>query len=183
MPAVSASTLPQRVTSRPTGMAQRTDDNGNGSDVGQDLSEQAERLTALRKSTGLSRERFAARLGVHGNTVANWETGKVAISFDKAEQVARTLRVPLSDVLGYDPPERNPVATDETVRNCFGELAGRISELRTAAESRLDAQAETLDALLLEVRELARLVRGEALPDTGGASTETPRATQDPPGQ
>jgi DNA-binding transcriptional regulator YiaG len=56
---------------------------------------QAERLRALRQTTGLSQQRFAEDLGLGYSQWANFESGTQRIGLDAALTVTRKLRVPL----------------------------------------------------------------------------------------
>lgn len=56
---------------------------------------QAQRLRALRQTTGLSQQRFADDMGLGYSQWANFETGTHRIGLDAALTLTRKMRVPL----------------------------------------------------------------------------------------
>ena len=59
-------------------------------------------LRAMRARKRMSQEELAERIGVHVNTIANWENGKGGIGFDKAWALADLFGCPLDELAGRD---------------------------------------------------------------------------------
>lgn len=51
-----------------------------------------------RQAMGVSQEEFADRAGIHRTYMSSIELGKVQVSIGIADQLARTLQVPLSEI-------------------------------------------------------------------------------------
>ena len=59
------------------------------------------RLKMLRMEKRLSREKFAETTGVSPNTIYRWETAKDAPEFDRLEQIAQALDIPVKDLFDF----------------------------------------------------------------------------------
>lgn len=55
-------------------------------------------IRSRRHAAGLSQEEFADRAGIHRTYMSSIELGKVQVSIGIADQLARTLEVPLSQI-------------------------------------------------------------------------------------
>ena len=55
-------------------------------------------LRSARVNANLSQEELAKKLGVHRNTIVNWEKDPSSLSIRKAEKVCRALNVSISDI-------------------------------------------------------------------------------------
>ena len=67
----------------------------------------AERLTALRRDSGLTQQALAERAGLHATLLRRYEAGKVQPSLDALRRLAVALSVS-ADLLLFDPDERSP---------------------------------------------------------------------------
>ena len=75
----------------------------------------AERLTALRKSKGLTQQAMAEFVGLHITQIKRYETGEAAPSLEAIKKIALAFSV-TTDELIFDSAERGP---DETLRLQF----------------------------------------------------------------
>ena len=78
------------------------------------------KLTAARKSKGLSQEELAEMLGVSRQTIYKWETGITYPDIDKLCDIAKKLQIPASSLLDDeistgDIPEPKEIASPEIV--------------------------------------------------------------------
>ena len=60
------------------------------------------KIREIRKSRGLSSEALAKRIGVHTNTVRNWERGDTEISVKYLVPMAKELDCTINAILGVD---------------------------------------------------------------------------------
>ncbi len=67
------------------------------------------RITAVRELRGLSRQEFAAMVGVHYQTVGYLERGEYSPSLALALRIAHALDLPVEELFSLDPP----IDTDE----------------------------------------------------------------------
>lgn len=66
------------------------------------------RLTSLRESKGMSRADLARKAGLGGATVQQWETGTRSPQVDTLALVAKTLDVPIGDLVDVPRDRRFP---------------------------------------------------------------------------
>jgi putative transcriptional regulator len=62
------------------------------------------RITAVRERRGLSRQEFAAMVGVHYQTVGYLERGEYSPSLALALRISHALDLPIEDLFSLEPP-------------------------------------------------------------------------------
>jgi DNA-binding XRE family transcriptional regulator len=62
------------------------------------------RIIAVREQRGLSRQDFAAMVGVHYQTVGYLERGEYSPSLALALRIAQVLDLPIEDLFSLEPP-------------------------------------------------------------------------------
>lgn len=108
-----------------------------------------ERIRKLRKSLGLSGEKFGEKLGVKKNSVSQWENGKNNITEQIMKSICREFNVN-EEWLRYGVGDmfNNP---DDIVAECVGELLTSQNDIVYDAIKSILATYKTLDDSSKEV--------------------------------
>lgn len=108
-----------------------------------------ERIRELRKSLGLSGEKFGEKLGVKKNSVSQWENGKNNITEQIMKSICREFNVN-EEWLRYGVGDmfNNP---DDIVAECVGELLTYQNDIVYDAIKSILATYKTLDDSSKEV--------------------------------
>lgn len=80
------------------------------------------RIKELRERERLTQRELAKEIGVHWRTLQNWEGGKVALSADKAYQLASFFDVSIPYLSGYDQPEKSIADLKEKLIDAIKEV-------------------------------------------------------------
>lgn len=110
------------------------------------------RIRFFREAKGLEQKAFAARLGVTGNAVSNWECGRGRPDVNLLPAICRTLGVTLYELYGETPPT-------DTLQPRERRLLDGYRALGPGKQYTLEKTLETLSAVQrIENRKLCRLL-------------------------
>ncbi|MCR5577377.1 MAG: helix-turn-helix domain-containing protein [Oscillospiraceae bacterium] len=110
------------------------------------------RIRSFREAKGLDQKALAARLGVTGNAVSNWECGRGRPDVNLIPAICRTLGVTLYELYGEAPPADTLQPRERTLLDDYRALS-------PGGQYTLEKTLETLTAVQrIESREIRRLL-------------------------
>ena len=107
----------------------------------------ANRLSALRKSHGLSQEALASALTVSRQAVSKWERGETSPDTDNIIALARLYGISLDELLLFDPPK----ADEEEISPVEQNVSIEAADDNASAEEYFDDVAEDAEASVVSV--------------------------------
>lgn len=100
-----------------------------------------ERIRFYREAIGMERAAFAAAIGVTGNAVSNWETGRTRPDINLIPRICETLSISPYQLFDLEDPDRIYSAEETGLIDCYRELSeGNKRALRIMASNLMDAQ-------------------------------------------
>jgi len=74
-----------------------------------------QKLKQLRLERGLSQQQIADKLGISNQAYSRWETGKFSPNLQSLEKIAKTLNVPIEELLSNKPLSLEKILSSETI--------------------------------------------------------------------
>lgn len=100
-----------------------------------------ERIRFYRESIGMERMAFAAAIGVTGNAVSNWETGRTRPDINLIPRICDTLSISPYQLFDLKVPDQRYSDEETRLIDCYRELSeGNKRALRILASNLKDAQ-------------------------------------------